>query len=264
MNRIKALIRKEWSEVFRNRFVFFTVSFMPLIFTALPLGILYTMRGSGAEAAALGLNDTPAEMAQLCGDLTGAACAQYFILAQFIILFLIMPVMIPVTIASYSVVGEKTTSTLEPLLATPISTVELLAGKALAAVIPAIVITLVSFGIFAAGTAILATDPVVVSRVFSPLWLLAILVIGPLASVAAVSLALMVSSRTNEPRVAEQLSGLVILPIVALFVAQISGFFFINERLVLWISLALLLADIGLVYFAAQLFQRETILTRWK
>ena len=41
MNRIQTIIDKEWAEVFKNRMVLFTVSFLPLIFTVLPLVILY-------------------------------------------------------------------------------------------------------------------------------------------------------------------------------------------------------------------------------
>jgi ABC-2 type transport system permease protein len=74
----------------------------------------------------------------------------------------------------------------------------------------------------------------------------------------------MISSRVNDPRVAEQLSMLVILPLLAAFFGQIAGFFFINEKLILWMSVALVLVDTGLFAFATQLFQRETILTRWK
>jgi len=33
---------------------------------------------------------------------------------------------------------------------------------------------------------------------------------------------------------------------------------------VLWMALGLLVLDAGLVAFAVQLFQRESILTRWK
>jgi len=52
---------------------------------------------------------------------------------------------IPVNIAAYSVVGEKTTRSLEPLLATPITTAELLIGKNMAAAIPAVLATWAGF-----------------------------------------------------------------------------------------------------------------------
>ena len=50
-------------------------------------------------------------------------------LSLFMFMFMIIPVAIPVTIAAYSIVGEKTTHSLEPLLATPITTSELLVGQ---------------------------------------------------------------------------------------------------------------------------------------
>ncbi len=160
MDKIWEIIRKEWSEVFKNRFVLFAVAFMPLLFTIIPLVILYSM-GDSADINELanGMDAIPNEYAHICGDLTGQDCAQYFILSQFLILILMMPIIIPVTIASYSIVGEKTTRTLEPVLATPITTLELLAGKALAGVIPAMGVTWLAYGVFIIGTNILTAGP---------------------------------------------------------------------------------------------------------
>ena len=175
-----------------------------------------------------------------------------------------MPLMIPVTIAAYSIVGEKSTRTLEPLLATPITTIELLAGKGLAAVLPAVGATWLAFAVFAIGARLLGVGPGLVSKLADPMWLLAIFVVGPLLAIASVSFAVMISSRVNEPRVAEQLAGLVVLPLLALFFGQVSGLILLNSRLVLWMAIGLLVLDSGLLAFAVQLFQRESILTRWK
>jgi ABC-2 type transport system permease protein len=264
MNKVWIIVRKEWAEVFKNRFVLFTVAFLPIIFTALPLITLYATRNS-ADISGLSSADMPSGFMNLCGDQMNATeCTQYFIISQFMLLFMIMPLAIPVTIASYSIVGEKSTRTLEPVLATPITTVELLAGKGLAAILPAIGATWLGFAIFAVGARILSTSPVVLGRLADALWLTAIFVVGPLLSIAAVSVAVMVSSRANDPRVAEQLSMLVILPLLGVFFGQITGLFFINDRLILWMAAVLLVIDAGLVALATHLFQRETILTRWK
>ena len=83
-------------------------------------------------------------------------------------------------------------------------------------------------------------------------------------SIAAVCVAVMVSSRVNDPRAAEQLSMLVIIPLLAVFFGRIAGFFMINETLILWTAVALVAIDAGLLALAIQLFQRDTILTRWK
>ena len=216
--RIRTIIEKEWAEVFKNRLVLFTIGFMPLIFTLLPLGILYSTRGSLAETGGSAA-DLPPQFAQLCASLPEAECMQVFILNQFLILFMVMPLIIPVSIAAYSIVGEKTTRSLEPLLATPISTGELLLGKCLAAVIPAVL---------------------------------------------AVNFAIMVSSRVTDPRVAEQTSAVIIVPLLAVLFGQIAGLVVINLTFMLAAIAILVLIDAGVTILGVRLFQRETILTKWK
>jgi ABC-2 type transport system permease protein len=80
----------------------------------------------------------------------------------------------------------------------------------------------------------------------------------------AVSFALMVSSRATDPRVAEQLSGVVILPIVLFMVGQSLGLILIDQRTIILMGIVVAVIDAILLYFTIKLFQRETILTRWK
>ncbi len=264
MNKIWAIVLKEWGEVFRHKLVLFSVSFMPLVFSAIPLVTLYSIRGISDVSELSDLGSLLDLAPQLCGTLNQLECAQFLLLQQFMVLFLLLPVIIPVTIASYSIVGEKTAKTLEPLLATPISTSQLLAGKALAAAIPAIVATLLGYAIFSIGTLLLASSSAVAAQLFAPLWLLGIFVVGPLLSIAAVSMAVMISSRVNDPRVAEQVSALVMLPILAVFMGQIFGAIVLNMQFMIVIAIAMVFLDVALIFFATQLFQRESILTRWK
>ncbi len=263
VSKIWIIIRKEWSEVFKNRFVLYTVAFLPLVLTAIPVVILYTM-GSASDAGSIGLGDMPTDISELCPGMTGGECSQYFLVSQFMLLFMMIPLMIPVTIASYSIVGEKATRTLEPLLATPISTLQLLAGKGLAAVIPAALASWGGFAIFSILAHFIASGPAVSARLRDPLWLMAIFVVGPLMSIAAVCVAVMISSRVNDPRAAEQLSMLLVIPLLALFFGRIAGFVLINEALIVWMAVALAVIDAGLIALALHLFQRDTILTRWK
>lgn len=262
MNKIKEIIRKEWAEVFKNKFVLFTITFMPLLFTIMPLGMLGTvLKGNDIRDV---VNGMPEDLSGFCAGLTEIECGQYIVVTEFTILFLVIPVMIPVMISAYSIVGEKTTRTLEPVLATPITTMELLLGKALAAVIPALIATWVSFTIFATGAYMMTKSDRILEIVTNPDNLTLIFLLAPLLAVAGVSVAVMVSSRANDPRVSEQLSALVILPIMALFFGQLAGWVQFNQELVFWLCLGVLLIDGVLIYFASQLFERETILTRWK
>jgi ABC-2 type transport system permease protein len=263
MKKINTIMRKEWAEVFKNRMVLFTVIFMPLMLTAIPLAILYTTRGS-VDAEMMG-GDLPEQMNALCpADLSAADCFQVFMVSQFMIMFMLLPLIIPATIAAYSIVGEKTTRSLEPLLATPITTIELLLGKALAAIIPAVLATFGAFAIFAVGAFILIPNRQLFLALMDARWLLAVILVGPLMALMAVSFSMMVSSRVNDPRVAEQFSMVIILPVLAVFFGQIAGLFVVNSFLVLVAAAVLVVLDALLIYFAVHMFQREAILTRWK
>ena len=266
MKHIKTIILKEWSEVFKNRLVLFTLIFMPLIFTILPLVMLYfTGSGMAGDMGSVQAADIPAEFLAVCSsDMTSGECMQTYIMNEFLLMFMMMPVIIPVTIAAYSIVGEKATHSLEPLLATPITTAELLAGKSLAAGLPAILIGWASFGLFLIGLPILGVSPAVIVYITGPTWLLAVLVAGPLMAIASVNLAIFVSSRVNDPRVAEQISGVMIVPILALLFAQLAGIIVINVMTMLSFIGGMALLDVGLIYLGASIFQREKILTRWK
>src|SRR5512139_496892 len=88
MNKINTIIKKEWSEVFRNRLVLFTVAFLPLIMTAIPLGILFSMRGeSGLETVS---SEMPEQFNAMCpADLNGGECFQVYLVSQFMLMFMI-------------------------------------------------------------------------------------------------------------------------------------------------------------------------------
>jgi ABC-2 type transport system permease protein len=265
MKHIRTIIGKEWSEVFKNRMVLYTMIFMPLIFTALPLVMLYFTGQGISSSGSLSTADVPTQFLSVCSsNMTGGECMQVYIMNQFLLMFMMMPVIIPVTIAAYSIVGEKATHSLEPLLATPVSTFELLAGKSLAAALPAIIIGWASFGLFLLGLPILGVSKAVIGYITGPTWLLAVLAAGPLMAIASVNFAIFVSSRVNDPRVAEQISALLILPILGLVFAQLAGLIVINVGVMLSFIGGMALLDVGLIYLGASIFQREKILTRWK
>ncbi len=262
MNRIRTIIDKEWAEVFKNRVVLLTVGIMPVVFTILPLIILATMQNSIPAGGDSG--DVPATFAKVCGNVSGSECLQIYILNQFMVMFMMMPLAIPVAIAAYSIVGEKTTRSLEPLLATPITTEELMAGKGLAAAIPAIVATWACFLIFILALPLVGVSPAVHASLVSPTWLIAILLVGPLMAILAVNVAIIVSSRATDPRVAEQISMVVIVPVLMLLFGQIAGVLVVNAQLMTLVAAGLVALDAAFIYLGARLFQRETILTKWR
>ena len=262
IERIRTIIDKEWAEVFKNKVVLLTVVLLPVIFTVLPLVILSLMRTSmpGSEST-----DMPAQFAQMCSaTANGSDCVQIFVANEFLVFFMIMPIIIPITIAAYSIVGEKTTRSLEPLLATPITTQELLAGKSLAAAIPAVLATYACFIIFILLLPLTGVSATVQHYVSGPIWMLAVFLAGPLVAILAVNFAVMVSSRVSDPRTAEQVSAILIVPFMALVFGQMAGIILLNVTTMLIFCGIIVILDIVSIILGAKLFQRETILTKWR
>lgn len=262
-SRVRTIIDKEWAEVFKNRVVLFTIVLLPLLFTLLPLGMLYFF---GHNAAMQGGDsaDVPAQFMMTCDNLPMADCVQIFMVNEFMLLYLMMPIIIPITIAAYGIVGEKTTHSLEPLLATPITTEELLAGKGFSAVIPAVIATWGCFLIFLLVVPLTGVSKDVLAYIGGPTWLLAIFLLGPLMAVMAVNFAMFISSRTADPRVAEQISAVLVMPVMLLLFGQLAGVIILNVQLILISAVVLVFLDLGMIRLAARLFKRETILTGWK
>lgn len=262
---VRAIVRKQWEEVLRNGVVLFTMLFTPLVLVVVGLGTVLGSLKLGSDAQQMNDQDK-AELMRMLGDqcagLEPMDCLGVYLATIMLLMFMMMPVILPTVFASYSVVGEKTSRTLEPLLATPISTTELLLGKVLAAVLPAVLVTWLAVGLYYAGIA--WTVPAVLPSLLSPAWLAAVFVLDPLLAIAGVDAAVIISSRVSDPRTAQQLSGLVVMPMVLALIGQSMGLFIIDDTLVVVAIAACLVLDLALTWVTVELFDREQVLTRWR
>ena len=170
---------------------------------------------------------------------------------------------LPSIIASYSFVGEKVEKSLEPLLATPTTDGELLLGKSLAAFLPCLGVTYIAAAISATILDVWSITKVGYFLIPNLFWFLAILVLTPLACLMSVEANVIISSKVNDIRAAQQLGGLVVLPIIALVLVVVLGSQ-LSVLLAILTSVILLIADIALFYLSKEAFQREEILTKWK
>ncbi len=263
MRAVRTIILKEWADVRRNKLVFSVIIGVPLLMVLIPVVMLFIMSRAPVDPHDL---EGMGRMLQntLFAGMEGREALQAVMSSNFMILFLMMPLMAPVTIAAYSIVGEKVTRSLEPLLATPVSTAQLLLGKGLAAALPGIGMTWFSYLLFLIFARLFAVSDRVFSVFVNPMWLIALLVLSPLLTVMAVNVGIIVSSRTSDPRAAEQLGSLIILPLMVLFIGVMAGFIMLSATTFWLSSLIVLVLDAGLLYLGVTLFQRETILTRWK
>jgi ABC-2 type transport system permease protein len=268
-NRIGVMLVKEWADFASRRWLVVTTLVVPLMFLVVfPFGIGIGLTAILGERA---YNDPDLEKIYQAirssipalADASPKDLFQVFLHRQFIVLSLLIPVMSTMTIATYSIVGEKVNRSLEPLLATPITTTELLLGKALAATIPAMAVTWAFFAIFAGGIRFMSNQQVY-NAVVNPTALLIVVLVAPLIAVFALSLAIIASSRSADPRSAQQIAVIVVLPLVAVIIGQVSGIFLLTPGLVVAAAAGLLAVDIVVLGVGVRLFERETILTRWK
>ncbi|NPV70526.1 MAG: ABC transporter permease subunit [Firmicutes bacterium] len=238
--RIAAIIRKEWEEALRNWLVLSSIVIPPVLFIGIQLMAFREALSKTADPR-----------------------MQQALVSQMMTMYLFIPLIAPTSILAYSVVGEKTNRSLEPLLATPITDSEFMLGKALAGIIPGLASTWGAYGLFLVA-AWLVIGPWIMPVVASPTWLLIILVMGSILSFDAAMLELIVSSRVNDPRAAQQLGAMLVIPVVILSIGLGLGKVLIGPVTVLAACAVLLVVGCFMFRAAVSLFQRETILTRWK
>lgn len=260
MKKAWIVFRKEWYEILKNKLIVYTILVPPILLAVIPLVMMYLMRSEPVDPKDLQMY---AQFVAAMPWLTAEEVVMYVLLNQFVLMFLMMPVIIPVTIAAFSIIGEKEQKSLEPLLATPIRVTELLAGKTMAAVVPALLTTWIAFAIFIVGAYFLAT-PALLRALLTPMWFLAFFIMAPLFCILSVAIGVVISSKVNDTRVAQQLGGLIVLPVVALAMLQTFGKVLYTTQTFVSACVVLAVIDGLIIRYGSKFFQRETILTKWK
>ncbi|TMG61099.1 MAG: ABC transporter permease [Chloroflexi bacterium] len=259
MKKALIVLEKEWLELRLQPTLLLATMILPPLITAFAVAAFFAV-GKVSSGVTLPSTPLPPEFASLSMLEVGQALVG----RQFSIVFLLLPIFIPSVLASYAIVGEKRERTLEPVLATPIRTRELLLGKILAALIPALGVTIASATLFVVGILAFAVTDRVRDIVVTPGWILAVLVDTPLLALIGVALIVVLSSRVNDPRTAQQISAVLVVPVLALLFGQLAGVIVLGPALALGIGVVLALIAAGALWVATRLFQREVILTRWR
>ncbi len=257
---VRAVCVREWREALSNKLL--------VGMTLLPPLVILT---AGIVAVAAAAVNPPSERdvqalyaaAPAVQGLDPKEAVQGFIATYFLILFMLIPTVVPLTMAIYSVIGEKAARTLEPLLAAPVGVGELLFAKSLASTIPSVIVTWIAYAIYLTSVKSLGSQAAV-TAVTAPRWILAIVVMVPLLTLLSVNLGILISTRVNDVRVAQQIGGLVVVPVVGLGIAQVTGQVVINNESFIRFSLILIAADAAVFWLARLAFQRENILVRWR
>jgi ABC-type Na+ efflux pump permease subunit len=235
--RVSGVVRKELRDFRRKRSIVVTMCILPILFLVEPVVTIFLV--------------TPTT--------SGATLQKSLILP--LLYLLLIPTIMPSTLAAYSVVGEREQGTLEPLLTTPIRQQEFLLGKATSVMIPTLALSYTVFALFLAATRLFA-DSAVSSAVFhdGPV-ILALFLLAPLLAGWGIVVGMAVSVRASEARVAQQLATLASFPPVGLIILLGVGVVSPTFLVALAFAGGLLAVDALLLRVVVQMFDRERLVT---
>jgi ABC-type transport system involved in multi-copper enzyme maturation permease subunit len=231
--RVRAIVRKEFREISRNRSLLLAMGVLPLVFLIQPLVAILGL----SAAAASGLRQ------------------------EHVLLYLLgIPILVPPVIAATAIAGERQQGTLEPVLTTPIRREELVLGKGLAAFLPSVAIALVVDAFFLLVVALFGKPGIVSAMVNGP-DLVAQLVFLPLLAAGSVWVGLAISTRASDLRVAQQIALLINVPLVFAVALVAFGVIEPSPRLAVPLAAVLFVIDSTGWRMVARLFDRERLIT---
>ncbi len=231
--RIRAIVRKELQTYRRSRSIVAGMIVLPLVFLVQPVVSVFN---------------------------ASTATTVWMHHHHELLYMLAVPSLVPAMLAAYAIVSERQQGTLEPVLGTPISREELLLGKLLAVVAPSIAIAYLVYGVFLVIVELFAS-PGVPSALIRGSDVLAQVIFTPLLASWSSWLAIAISTRATDIRVAQQISVLASLPTVAVTTLIAINVIHASLRLALAFGIGLLVANRVAWRGVSALFDRERLIT---
>jgi ABC-2 type transport system permease protein len=262
------ILLKEWRFLFTDINTVLLVSLLPLLIVGqLILYIWLAMEFAGESVTNIQIFQNALINLQRAipavATFTIGEQFQVLLLSQFIFYILLIPVMISVNMATFSIVDEKLSGSLEALLATPVKTWELLLGKAFAGALPALGVTWICSGIFLLIVVAIGWGNLV-EMVLTPVWFISLFLFTPAVTILSFLLGVIGSSKAKDAKGAQSLIAIVIIPVLALIAIQITGIIWFTTISALVLGLCIALADLLVLRIAVKLFQRESIVVSWR
>lgn len=258
--RVKAVVSKDLLELKKNSGMLWSMLALPAVIVLVPLGIVrtYVSNPQDPSLKAIALYyDITADTSNAARFLVDKVLADWFVL------YLVMPVFVPILISSHAVAGEKEKRTLEPLLSSPITPLELVIGKSLASLIPSVAVCFIAFTFLCIGVDAVAWPLAKQFVLPNAMWTFGVFVIAPLFAFFGNGVAVLISARVGDSRLAQQLSGLFVLPLVGLAAGQFAGFLHAGAGYYALLGCVVLLLDVAILFAARRLFDRERLMSRW-
>lgn len=268
---IWAIALKDLKEVRQNKAAWGPAIIVPLIFAVLmPVVMIVVPQTIPVEDVQRELGDIDTMLKNMPPALSaifnGKSLEQMFIIymTAFMLapLFLIMPLMFSTVVGSDSFVGERERKTMEALLYAPTSDMELFLGKVLAAVLPAIGLSWLSYLVYI--IVVNAASYPLFGRIWFPLasWWPMMFWLTPALAVLGISATVLISSRVKTFMEAYQMSASLVVLVLALVIGQVSGVLFLGVGTVMLIGLFVWLVDALLIYLSVSRFNRSALIAK--
>jgi ABC-type Na+ efflux pump, permease component len=259
----KALIYKDMNEITSSKQVIVPMVMVPIILTVIvPLGLLIGAYFIGNDPNII--TQLGPLMKKLPSEYMAYNPSQLFIKIiinyMFPSYFLIIPIMCSGILGASSFVGEKEHKTMETLLYTPVSMEQLLRAKILGVFIPSYIITLLSFLAF--GIVVNIGGFIYFGGLIFPdiKWIIIILLIAPAINLLSLTFTVMVSAKSKSFQEAQQVSGLLVLPIALLLVGQMTGVIMLSNIIMVAAGAVILILDYVLIKSISSKFIPEKLI----
>ena len=267
---ITAIIRKDIVVAMHTRAVSVPLIIVPaVIILAVPLsaGFLVNLANSAPMAVTgdfqeLQMLIPPELSATFAGKTAVESGLIFFLVYMFAPMYLILPMMVSAVVAADSFAGEKERKTMEAMAYTPTTDGELLLAKMLGGWIPGVAIGIFSFALYCVAANVAAWPLVGELILPNSLWWLLGFWVGPAAAGLGLGVTVLISARVNTFQEAYQMGGLVVLPVMVLMLAQVSGVVYLSTPFVIAVGLLLWLVDIAIYFVGRRVFKRSEWVSR--
>ncbi|MCP4760902.1 MAG: ABC transporter permease [archaeon] len=251
---VKRIFLKDWIELKYNKEIIAMIFLLPIIFSIgmpllMGLPVLF-------DPDSLNTGDSP---------MTAYIYTKVIIIDMMVKpMFLLIPMMVSMYIAADAFAGEKERKTAETLLVMPITHKELFLGKLLASFIPSMVFTIVSFFLTGIVVNIMSSRFVPVGEpilVFGDLsfWLIAFC-LGTLISLVDIQITLIISSRSKDVKTAQNLAGVLTLPVIGIMISSMILPLLNNVVSILILAAVLAIIMIILIQIGSKVISRERLI----
>lgn len=259
--REKALVKKDFLEMWQNMAVRTMLVIVPLIFVVLLPIFFMVLANSLPKSSLTGMQQMRGLLSDKQSYMNNRQLL-FYVYSDCLgpMLYLIVPLMTACVTAASSFVGEKERGTMATLFLSPITARQIFNAKLIGSVGISALCSLISFVAYAIVMTIGDVLLGVTAFLTNPSWIVMVLLLSPALIIFGALFMVLVSGRSHSFMESVQICGYVLLPLILLFVGQFTGSFRLHAVHYLVLSLLVMVADFIIWRITSAHFTPEKLL----